>query len=59
MRHFFRRPYPHPALALGNAMLWGLLEFMALHSARRTKKISAAHPKPPRTDSADITRARQ
>ena len=40
MRDFFRRAFSHPALALGSTVLWGLIELMALHSARRALRTS-------------------
>ena len=35
MNTFFRKTITHPALAIGSALLWGLLEFIALQRSRR------------------------
>jgi len=35
MPGFFRKTFLHPALA--SALLWGLLELIALHGSRRTR----------------------
>jgi hypothetical protein len=31
----FRKSIAHPALAIGSALLWGIIEFIALQRARR------------------------
>ena len=43
MRNLFRRTFSHPVLALGSTLLWGLVEFMALQSARRTTRADRKH----------------
>ena len=59
MHNIFRRAFTHPALALGSAVLWGLLEFMALQNARRTTRIPTSPSTPARGNSASINRARE
>ena len=43
MRDLLRRTISYPALALGSTLLWGLLEFMALQSARWTTRADRNH----------------
>jgi hypothetical protein len=43
MRDLLRRTISHPALALGSTLLWGLVEFMALQSARWTTRAERKH----------------
>ncbi|MDK9713155.1 hypothetical protein [Sulfuritalea hydrogenivorans] len=31
-----RRTIAHPAMAIGSALLWGIVELIALHRARRS-----------------------
>jgi len=38
MRNLFRKTITHPALALGSTVLWGLVEFMALHRSQRAAR---------------------
>lgn len=38
MCNLLRRTFSHPALALGSTLLWGLVEFIALQSARWTTR---------------------
>lgn len=40
MRMTFRTTVAHPALAIGSAVLWGIVELIALHRARRSNSRS-------------------